>query len=206
MKIKRFWSGMAQRVGLKTTDKLIVGNVDTGSAEFVDISALLDLLELSGGGYSTPEAVRDALSSLSGVNRLAVTAILNAVSQTELNDGLAARVPKSAIVALTSASTVTWDVAGVDNKQATLALSHTTCTFDVDNLADGDTELVRITPQSVADYTITFTASDTEGGALTCTVGGEASAELVLSTDDSYRIYISRMGSAVDIIPDSRAY
>lgn len=39
-----FWSGMVKRVGLKLTDKLMVGNVDNGEAEYIDIQELGQLL------------------------------------------------------------------------------------------------------------------------------------------------------------------
>lgn len=43
-----FWSGMTKRVGLKVLDKLMVGNVDNGEPEYIDIADLIALLNNAG--------------------------------------------------------------------------------------------------------------------------------------------------------------
>lgn len=103
--------------------------------------------------------------------------------------------------ALTDGSSVAIDCESTDNKLFTLASSNTTCTLALANLADGHTVQIVITPQSVADYTYTFTHTG-----LTCLVAGEAGADLVLSTSDIYRVFATRVGSNVLISYDSRAY
>jgi len=47
-----FWNGMARRVGLKMTDKLMVGNVDSGEPDYIDIQ---DLATFLGTGLSTKD-------------------------------------------------------------------------------------------------------------------------------------------------------
>ena len=50
-----FWSGMAKRIGLKLTDKLMIGNVDSGEVEYIDIQELGQLLAQ---GSSTKDGYR----------------------------------------------------------------------------------------------------------------------------------------------------
>lgn len=45
-----FWLGMDKRVGIKPTDKLMIGNIDTGLPEYIDISDLATYLGANPGG------------------------------------------------------------------------------------------------------------------------------------------------------------
>ncbi len=61
MAIKRFWLDMSYRLGLKRTDKLMIGNIDNQKAEYIDLADILkvltsdDLPEGVAKLYLTPE-------------------------------------------------------------------------------------------------------------------------------------------------------
>ena len=56
----------------KLTDGLLLFNKTTGQWEAIDISAIVNLLNVAGEGYSTPGQVRDALRTLVGDDRLSL--------------------------------------------------------------------------------------------------------------------------------------
>lgn len=57
----KFWHDMLYRVGLKRTDKIMVGNVDTGASDYIDVKDLVKPLERN----DFPAAIRDYLMTKS---------------------------------------------------------------------------------------------------------------------------------------------